>query len=179
MSSVNQLGDDGPRGGRLDLDTTVNYPRFERVVQVKKEIAYNHEPQALMGHMHASPLSKLFFSYENLQALQLGMKNMVYVKSCANKYLIGKQSEDELLTVMRSIFLQNAKHLPYDVIGQVRELNGLVLTYVVPRILSELDMYQTYLKDVANAPGLGNFDRGEATSVKGNASKQLEFKTFF
>lgn len=177
MSSVNQLGDGGPQGGRLELDTK-SYPRYERVVQVKKEIAYNHESQALMGHMHTSPLSKLYFSYENMQALQLGMKNLVYTKSC-NKFLIGKQSEDELLTVMRSIFLQNAKHLPYDVIGQVRELNGLVLAYVVPRILSELDMYQTYLKDVANPPGLGNFTRGEATSIKGSDSKQLEFKKFF
>lgn len=156
--------------GRLTLDPNKKYPQYERVFETKKDVLTNPESHMLKGHMMSTQLSKVFFSPENIQNLQLGMKNMVYEKSC-KKYVIGKQSEDELMIIMRAIYLQNAKHTPYDIKQQVVDLNKMVIAYAVPRIISEISMYFTYIKDATNAPNY--WERGLATSSKG--TKTLEF----
>jgi hypothetical protein len=158
--------------GRIQLDLTKKYPAYERVTETKRSIE-PIESTMLKSQITSTPVSQLFFSRQNINALQLGMKNMVYAKSC-KKYVIGNQSEDELLTIMRAVYFQNAKHLPYSIVEQVRDLNGSVLVYAVPRIINEIEMHQTYLKDITNAPKF--YQHGQATSVKGN--KQLEMRSF-
>ena len=158
--------------GRIQLDFTKQYPAYERVMETKRSIE-PVESTMLKSQITSTPVSQLFFSRKNIDALQLGMKNMVYAKSC-KKYIIGDQSEDELLTIMRAVYFQNAKHLPYNVVQQVQDLNGFVLVYTVPRIINEIEMHQTYLKDITTAPKF--YERGQATSVKG--TKQLEMNRF-
>lgn len=155
--------------GRIQLDSAKQYPSFERVAEFKRSTV-SAEKTLLQSNMSSTPVSKLFFSRTNIDALQLGLKNLVYTKSC-KKHRIGNQSEDELMTIMRAIFLQNAKNIPYNVVEQVRELNQLVLVYAVPRILNEIEMYQTYLKDATSGPTY--WERGQATSVKGTKTLEL------
>ena len=69
----------------------------------------------------ASPLSKKFFSKENKEILQVNMKNLVYKKIGVK---IGRQSDDELTTVMRSIFFQNSRNKADKINEQVEEANA-------------------------------------------------------
>jgi hypothetical protein len=53
---------------------------------------------------------------------------------------------------MRSIYLQYCKHKPYNIVDQVKELNGKVIDFAVPRILVELNQYVNYKKDASSLP---------------------------
>lgn len=97
-----------------------------------------------------SNLSKVFFHPKNIDLIQRQIIAEVFRRS-RGEYLIEKQNEQDLLVVMRSIFIQFAKHLPYDVKGQIRELNRIVVNEVVPDILSQINFYFGYFK-VINEP---------------------------
>jgi hypothetical protein len=96
-----------------------------------------------------NPISSLFFSTQNSEALHGGLRYKIFKRTGR---VIGRQSDVELRVVMRSIYMQYAKHLPYRVADQVRELNGRVLDYVVPRIVTEMSHYSTYTKDASSLP---------------------------
>jgi hypothetical protein len=96
-------------------------------------------------------VSELFFSPENVEALQQGVRYLVWKKS-ENKHIIAPQSERELYIVMRSTYVEFARHLPYDIVGQVRDLNKRVLDFVVPRIIIELRNYEGYRRDISTLP---------------------------
>ena len=72
---------------------------------------------------------------------------MVYEKT-NKKYLIDRQSDTELLIVMRSIFLQNSKNLDYDLKQQILQLNNLVLNYSVDNVISAILAHVGYLNDI-------------------------------
>lgn len=128
----------------------------------------------LSGNMEASGVSTLFYSKLNIQALQDGIRNLVYTKS-KGKHRIGEQSINELVIVMKSIYLAHGQNLMYNIVEQVKSLNAKVLDYCVPEILNELDMYEKYLKDQSSLPT--PMDRSQNVSSKGD--KILEFKGFF
>jgi len=48
------------------------------------------------------------------------------------------QSDNELLIIMRSMFLQHAKHLPESIDKQLSELNMKVLMDIIPRVESNI-----------------------------------------
>jgi hypothetical protein len=54
--------------------------------------------------------------------------------------------------IMRGMYLQYAKNNPFNIEGQINELNKLVIDWSVPRIISEIEQYQFYLKDISNLP---------------------------
>lgn len=136
-----------------------------------KQADFNEE--AIKGIHTNNPVSSIFFSRTNIDALQEAIRYQVYVKSC-KKHVIGKQSETELKIIMRAIYLQHAQHRHYDVLPEIRRLNQLVLDFAVPRILQEINMYMTYKRDIDRLPV--PMDRGEFQSSKG--SKVLEQKIF-
>jgi hypothetical protein len=73
------------------------------------------------------------------------MKKLVY-KETGN--IIGRQSDEELLIIMRSIYLSDSKNQPTDFTRQVAELNYKVLKYAVyDEILPKVKGYATYLND--------------------------------
>lgn len=106
---------------------------------------------ALQGTLNRSPLSDLFFSKFNMDRVQAQLRYRVFVAS-SGKYKIGKQSNTELEVIMRAIFLQYAKHLPNQLKEQVNELNRLVVEFAWPKILSEVEQYIFYTKDIENLP---------------------------
>jgi hypothetical protein len=129
----------------------------------------NFKNEALRGNLNRTPLSDLFFSATNIDALQIGMRNMVLDKTCG-KHNIGRQSDKELMTIMKGIFLTNSKNIPVALVEQVRELNAQVLAFAVPRLINEINMHEKYLKDISQMPNPLCY--GEVTSVKG--TKYLE-----
>ena len=92
-----------------------------------------------------SVLSKAYFSKENVQILQNGLRAGVYAMS-GNKFVIPPQNVDALKVIMRSYFLQYAEYLP-DVTKEIEKLNRLVLDYAVPSVYGEAVGYAKYAQD--------------------------------
>lgn len=129
--------------------------------------------EAVRGNNENTPLSKLFFSRDNVDILQEGIRCMVYKRS-GGTMVIDKQNEIDLKIIMRAVFIANARHLPYNLLGQTRELNAIVLEDVVPKIITEADMYAKYRRDVTTLPA--PMPRSLNMSTKG--SKSLELRRF-
>ena len=87
---------------------------------------------AMNGNWYNTPLSTTFFSKENINILQNGIRAGVYQKS-NGQYLVGLQSYDELKIVMRGVFLQNSKNLPHNIPQQIEALNAIVKGKPIPR----------------------------------------------
>lgn len=104
-----------------------------------------------LGNRSQTEVSDLFFSSKNVDALQEAIRYQVYVRT-DGKHVIGRQSEVDLEIVMRSVYLEYARNLPFDVVGQVRELNAIVLKMTVPKIVREIEMYLVYRKDISTLP---------------------------
>lgn len=108
--------------------------------------------EMLRGNTERTPLSDAFFSRRNFDRLQEAIQAEVYRASGAKKYRIDKQDVDELKTVARAMYLQYAKNTPFNLEGQLAELNGLVVKWCAPRILSEIEAHFHYLNDISHLP---------------------------
>lgn len=118
-----------------------------------------------------NPISDIYFSIENINALQQGLRNMV-LNQTNGKYNIPRQNDTELKIVMRSIYLQYARHYKnIPVLEQVKSLNFRVLEWCVKDIISSIKQKERYLQDIERFP-----DPLEHPSMVSNkGSKQLEF----
>lgn len=115
-------------------------------VPIEQHTTYNN---ALKGVWNETPLSITFFCSKNIELLQNGIRKGVYDMS-KGQYVIGNQDEDVLKMIMRSIYLQFAKHSPtIPVREQVAYLNSLVLDYAVRQVYGEAQGYIKYLYDVS------------------------------
>ena len=101
-----------------------------------------------IGQWDETPLSKAYFSKDNIQIIQNGIRAGVYKKS-NGQYVIGPQDCDALKVIMRSVFLQNAANQPNNIAGQITELNKIVLEYCIHHVYSEAQGYMKYLYDVS------------------------------
>jgi Family of unknown function (DUF5761) len=107
--------------------------------------------EALKGNVAKTELSSVFFSNTNVNALHEAIRYQVYVKS-EQRHIIDRQSDIDLKIVMRSVFLQYSKNLPYDIVGQIRELNSIIIDFCVDKILNEINMYLYYKQDIDKVP---------------------------
>lgn len=162
--------------GRVILPQGFQAKPYERVYEsndANRPAKQSYVNEAVKGIHDHSEVGKVFFSDANISALQQGIRYMVYTKSC-NKHIIDNQSPDELKVVMRSIYLQNAKNQPFNILEQVRDLNAMVLEFCVERILNEINIYIKYRQDITAPPSY--IDRGVSTNVQG--TKVLELTKF-
>jgi hypothetical protein len=160
--------------GRVNLmepeDPMVRFQMFERIAIKNKASEYRNP---LDGIWEENLLSKTFFSVENVQILQNGMRAGVYRLS-KDQYVIPPQNLEALKIVMRSIYLQHAKHSQAPIREQVATLNQLVLEYCVPYVYNECVAYIKYLQDQSTL--VVPLDR----EVRPDREyKQLEMKPFF
>ena len=99
-----------------------------------------------LGQWDDTPLSNSYFSKQNIQIIQNGIRAGVYDKS-NGQYVIGYQDCDALKVIMRSVFLQHAANQPKNVQGQIEQLNQIVLDYCIPYLYNESIAYVKYLED--------------------------------
>lgn len=109
-------------------------------------------------------LTQMFFSEQNIKNIQNLLRLLTYKET---KYVISDQSVTELLIIMRSIFLEYSSHPPiinknmsstdkekvlkmYK--NEVSRLNEIVLNYVVPKVVSQIQQYINYLEDASSQP---------------------------
>jgi len=126
------------------------------------------------GNIEKNVLNMAFFSPENVQIIQNRIIREVYDRS-QGKYRIGPQSAENLLIIMRSIYLQYGKNLPYNIKEQIQELNTYVANFAVPQIISEADMYQQYRKDITSLPT----PMSQPMNISRAGTKSLPLKPFF
>lgn len=105
--------------------------------------------QAMTGNWYDTKLSDAFFSGQNIQAIQNGLRSGVYNRS-NGQYLIGEQNTDELKIIMRSVFLQYSRNDPSNIPGQIAALNKLVLDYAIGQVYGEAEGYMKYRHDASN-----------------------------
>jgi hypothetical protein len=101
----------------------------------------------LRGIQSDSSLSLLFFSEKNVQNVQDQIRYNVWLKS-EKKNIIGLQDHDQLLIVMRSIFLQEALNQPTNIGTQILALNKSVLDFAVTQVFVELKQHVSYLDNL-------------------------------
>ena len=118
-------------------------------------------------------LTELYFSKENIDIIQEGIINSVYNKS-DGYYSISRQSDNELIIVMRSIYFQYGKNLNFNINEQIKELNTLVIRWCVDEIITNIKQYLEYKKTVSTLPV--PLERAQLPSQKG--TKTLEIKSF-
>jgi hypothetical protein len=131
------------------------------------------ENEALKSNISSNQLTDVYFSHINIEALQEGIRYKVYVKS-GGKHIIDRQSDIDLKIVMRSIYYEYSKNLPYDILGQVKDLNAKVIDYCVNNILSEINMYLRYRQDISSNPE----PLARSLNVSSAGSKTLFMKDF-
>lgn len=158
--------------GRVDLQTNINYELYNLHDESPNK-NYRFTEESIRGIHEKNELNSIFFSQLNIDALQEGIRNKVYIKS-NKKHIIGKQSEDELKIIMKSVYLQNAYFDKNDVLNEIRYLNGKIIDFCVPRILEEINQYLYYVNDIKNLPK--PMEYGQFSSNKG--TKVLELKNF-
>lgn len=125
--------------------------------------------ETLSGVHEKSELNEAFFSVENTEQLQKDIIRLVN-EATKGKVTIGKQSEENLIIIMRSIYLKHAKHLSTSLQAQICDLNNHVLKYAVPNIITNVKQYIGYIRDV-NAPP-STIDRPLNTSNSANFTLQ-------
>jgi len=137
--------------GRIDIISKTQSPDICNLFALYDKIPANQfvtlrEPT--LGQWDETLLSKTFFSKENIQIIQNGIRAGVYKKS-NGQYIVGQQDCDSLKIIMRSIFLQHAANQPTHISSQVEELNKIVLDYCIFHVYSEAQGYKKYLYDAS------------------------------
>jgi hypothetical protein len=145
----------GGQNGRVNLsaptgasNSVAKLQGFQHPTQTE----VNFSGDMLRGNWEHTALSDAYFSRINAQRIQKEITSEVYRRSGPKKYQIDDQDVDELKMIMRGMYYQYAKNQPTNVQAQVLELNERVLAWSVPHILSAVDHYIYYLKDIDTLP---------------------------
>ena len=158
--------------GRIDSLYGENYNIYDLFKEEKKP-SLNFNNEAIKGTHSNNDISRVFFSKENIDALQDAIRYQIYIKSC-KKHIIDRQSDTELKLIMRATYLEHARHATRDVLAEIQRLNNIVIDFCVPRILQEINIYMRYRSDINSLPI--PMERGQFSSSKG--LKVLETKQF-
>jgi hypothetical protein len=125
------------------------------------------------GLWENTPLSLAFFSHQNIQIVQNGIRAGVYHRS-NKQYVIAPGDCDTIQIVMRSVFLQNSMNQPTHIPEQIAQLNKLVINYFVQQVYGEAQGRIKYLADVSTlVVPLAH------PVMPDNNDKQLEFTRWF
>jgi len=133
--------------GRIDIkspNTSALFKMYDKI-PANQCVTYRNATEGLWD---ATPLSQAFFSLQNIQILQNGIRAGIYKRS-NGQYMIGAQDCDSLKIVMRSVFLQHSGNQPNNISQQITELNKIVLNYCIQQIYSEAQGYMKYMDDVS------------------------------
>ena len=134
--------------GRIDIQSPDTRSLFNMYDKIPAHQCSTYR-NPLEGQWDDSTLSNAYFSKENIQIIQNGIRAGVY-KQSNNQYVVGPQDCDSLKIVMRSIYLQYSANLPGNVSGQIEALNQMVLNFCIQQVYSEAKGYMKYLSDASN-----------------------------
>ena len=133
--------------GRVDIKTPNTSDLFKMYDKIPANqcVTFRNPTEGLWND---TTLSTAFFSQQNIQMLQNGIRAGVYKKS-NGQYTIGPQDCDSLKIIMRSVYLQYAANQVNNISEQVAELNNIVLNYCVQQVYGEAQGYMKYINDAS------------------------------
>jgi len=134
--------------GRIDIQSPDTKSLFNMYDKIPAHQCSTYR-NPLEGQWDDSTLSNAYFSKENIQIIQNGIRAGVY-KQSNNQYVVAPQDCDSLKIVMRSIYLQYSANLPGNVSGQIEALNQMVLNFCIQQVYGEAKGYMKYLSDASN-----------------------------
>lgn len=123
--------------------------KFQPETRLKQGQHFN--VNLITENKEVTPLNALFFSSKNIQALQEGIRYGVF-KYSKSKYIVSEQPINELVLIMRGVYLQYALHLPFNIVEQVRELNAHVLNFAIPEVIKAKQAHEIFLKHQSTLP---------------------------
>lgn len=158
--------------GRINIkspNTSALFQMYDKI-PANQCVTYRNATEGLWD---STPLSNAFFSLQNIQILQNGIRAGIYHRS-NGQYVIGPQDCDSLKIIMRSVFLQHAANQPTHISHQINELNKIVLNYCIQQVYSEAQGYMKYVDDVSTlvVPIAHPIQAS-------NTDRTLEFKSWF
>ena len=136
--------------------------------------AQSEAMDAIRGNVEATPLNQTFFSPENVRIVQNKIRREVYDRS-GGDFLVDPQSVDQLLIVMRAMYLQYGRNQPTHIAEQIAELNQLVANFAVPDIVSACSMDRKFIQDITTMP----IPLSHPVQITQKGSKSASFDRFF
>ena len=126
----------------------------------------NNKSTNMNGNFTKNNLTDLYYSQSNINLLQDSIIKGIYNDPEMYGQRISKQAEDELLIVMRSIYLQHCKNHPNNIQQQIYDLNKLVLDYCIPNIIIAIKQHKGYINDITKKKQV--MDKPQSVSIKGD-----------
>ena len=145
-NSIDKLTSEINNGRMNNIDKLID----DDLIKNETIIIDTQSTDAVKGILEENNLTRLFFSPQNIEAIQ----NMIrfYVHKMTDGQIISKQSPDELFVIMRSIILQYGNFLSTNIINEIKRLNSKIVTICAEKISIELDQYNHYIDDLQKLP---------------------------
>lgn len=118
-------------------------------------------------------LTEAFFSPKNIQIVKNGVRAEVYRLS-SKQFVIAEPTDDDMVHVMREIFMENAKHGTTNITEQIAVLNNDVIQFCAPKIHGEAISYMKYRHDISTMAVPINHP--QLASVKGGRQIERTFR---
>ena len=162
------------KNGRINIidDDNIKYKKRNSTV-INKSILPDDNTNLISQTISTNELSDTFFSKNNIDKIQLLIIQKVYNDS-DNRFTINKQSEQELLIIMKSYYLQYSKNLSVNIDKQINVLNSMVVDWSANNIITNIEQYIIYKKSCSTLPM--PLERAQLPTQKG--TKTLEIKSF-
>lgn len=116
--------------------------------QLRKQLIKN---ELKISECNIGDLENGFFSKDNIDLINKQLILSVYNKT-NKQFLICSQKEADLLIVMRYVFIEYSRNLPYDITNQIKDLNCTVVGEILPIVISNADQKIGYLRDIQTQP---------------------------
>ena len=144
--SVDMLTSEINNGRMHDIDKLID----DSIISQETIIIDTQSTDSVKGILEETNLSRLFFSPQNIEALQSMIR--FYVSKLTDGQIVSKQSPDELFIVMRSILLQYANFINTNVLQEIKRLNSKVVRICSDKVAQEVLQYNKYIVDLQNLP---------------------------
>ena len=134
------------------MDIIFNYNKLPAAY-----LSENEESRKLRKYLEQNPekakcgdteLYDNFFSLENIEQINKQLIYEVYHKT-KKKLLIGRQDPKQLKIVMKFVWNLYAKHLPYNIKEQIKELNCKVVGEIRDGVISNAMQKIDYLVEIS------------------------------
>ena len=124
----------------------------QNMIMTDDVIFNNNLGSSLKGIIEPSKTSQIFFSEENIDVIQQTIRFQIFK---TKERIISKQSNEELIIIMRSIYLQYGDSGPTNdskVKVHVKELNARVISFCVNNISNQLEQHDLYIDNISSLP---------------------------
>ena len=128
--------------------------------ELRNELIKN---QVRISECEQGSLENYFFSDENVDLINKQLIMQVFKKT-NGEFKISTQKYEDLIIVMRYTFIEYARHLPYDITNQIRELNCTVIGQILPNVITKITQRKEYLRVISAPRELLPIPMSESTS---------------